>query len=106
MDFRQASLQTTEVWKASRDKTGSETCKNFYKMLFIFLLLTGRGVLGRGLSVEPASFTTRGYTSQVKLTTLNIVNNYSQLEATANNPSITAAALSDPVPKLCGGEPP
>jgi len=33
-------------------------------MLFIFLLLTGRGVLGRGLSVEPASFTTHGYTSQ------------------------------------------
>ena len=75
-------------------------------MLFIFLLLTGRGVLGRGLSVEPASFTTNGYTSQVLLTTLNIVNNYSQLEATANNPSITAAALSDAVPKLCGGEPP
>ena len=75
-------------------------------MLLIFLLLTGRGVLGRGLSVEPASFTTHGYTSQVKLTTLNIVNNYFELEATANNPSITAAALSDPVPKLCCGEPP
>ena len=81
VDFRQASLQTTEVWKASRDKTRSETCKNFCEMLFIFLLLTGRGVLGRGLSVEPDSFTTHGYTSQVKLTTLNIVNNYSQLEA-------------------------
>ena len=106
VDFRQASLQTTEVWKASRDKTRSETCKNFCEMLFIFLLLTGRGVLGRGLSVEPDSFTTHGYTSQVNLTTFNIVNNYSQLEATANNPSITAAALSDPVPKLCGGEPP
>ena len=37
VDFRQASLQTTEVWKASRDKTRSETFVRCYLSFYFSL---------------------------------------------------------------------
>ena len=85
-------------------------------MLLFLSLLTVSEVLGRGLTIEPDSFTTHGYTTQVDtwfrgvikvgkvgsfgVTTLItppnlIMDAYSHL-----------AAISDPISEFCGGQPP
>ena len=61
-------------------------------LLFLFLLTVSK-VLGRGLTIDPTSFTTHDYTPQVDHIVLLDV--YSQV-----------AAIGDPVSQFCCGEPP
>ena len=61
-------------------------------LLFLFLLTVSK-VLGRGLTIDPTSFTTHDYTPQVDHIVLLGV--YSQV-----------AAIGDPVSEFCCGEPP
>ena len=63
------------------------------EMLLYLFLLTVSKVLGRGLTIDPASFTTQDYTPQVDQ--ILLMGFYSQL-----------AAIGDPVSEFCGGQPP
>ena len=63
------------------------------EMLLYLFLLTVSKVLGRGLTIDPASFTTQDYTPQVEQ--ILLMGFYSQL-----------AAIGDPVSEFCGGQPP
>ena len=61
-------------------------------LLFLFLLTVSK-VLGRGLTIDPTSFTTHDYTPQVDH--IGLLGVYSQV-----------AAIGDPVSQFCCGEPP
>ena len=63
------------------------------EMLLYLFLLTVSKVLGRGLTIDPTSFTTHDYTPQVDH--IGLLGVYSQV-----------AAIGDPVSQFCCGEPP